>query len=164
MLQLAREHPFARRLVNSGRLSTPATLAASPLNTPDEDHFDGAMVPGAPCTDAPVRIEGREGWLLPQTAGGGFTIIHFGDGAALGAWPAPGPGAVEVQVLLVVPHGVPTAGGWVRLEEDGLVSRRFDATPGTTYLLRPDQHVCARWRRFDPAKVRAAIARATCNA
>jgi 3-(3-hydroxy-phenyl)propionate hydroxylase len=31
------------------------------------------------------------------------------------------------------------------------------------YLLRPDQHVCARWREFDLPSVRAAIARATCN-
>ena len=40
---------------------------------------------------------------------------------------------------------------------------RYDARPGTTYLFRPDQHVCARWRQYDEAAVRAAIARATCN-
>ena len=33
--------PFARALVNSGRLSVPATLHGSPLNTPDADAFDG---------------------------------------------------------------------------------------------------------------------------
>jgi 3-(3-hydroxy-phenyl)propionate hydroxylase len=40
------------------------------------------------------------------------------------------------------------------------VARRYDATPGTTYLLRPDQHVVARWRQLDSAKVQAAWARA----
>jgi 3-(3-hydroxy-phenyl)propionate hydroxylase len=46
---------------------------------------------------------------------------------------------------------------------DGVVAQRFDARPGTFYLLRPDQHVCARWRAFDAASVAAAIQRATCN-
>jgi 3-(3-hydroxy-phenyl)propionate hydroxylase len=44
---------------------------------------------------------------------------------------------------------------------DGLVARRYGARAGTCYLLRPDQHVCARWRRFDLAAVRRALARAT---
>ncbi len=42
-LQLARDHAFARALVNSGRLSTATTLHDSPLNTPDVESFDGAM-------------------------------------------------------------------------------------------------------------------------
>ena len=31
--------------------------------------------------------------------------------------------------------------------EDDLAAQRYDAQPGTVYLLRPDQHVCARWRQ-----------------
>jgi 3-(3-hydroxy-phenyl)propionate hydroxylase len=46
---------------------------------------------------------------------------------------------------------------------EGMVAHRFDARPGTFYLLRPDQHVCARWRAFDAASVTAAVKRATCN-
>jgi 3-(3-hydroxy-phenyl)propionate hydroxylase len=42
-----------------------------------------------------------------------------------------------------------------------MLSERYDAREGTTYLFRPDQHVCARWRAFDLVQVRAAIARAT---
>ena len=145
-LQLARDCPFARRLVNSGRLSTPATLAASPLNTPDMDAFEGAMQPGAPCTDAPVRLHGEHQWLL-QLLGPGFTLLHFGEFTQqLAATPVP------VRTLIVAPG---------QLTEDGALSRRFDARPGTTYLIRPDQHVCARWRAFDPACIMSALSRAT---
>jgi len=169
-LQLARDCTFARRLVNSGRLSTPSTLAGSPLNTPDEDRFEGAMVPGAPCTDAPVRVSGQDGWLLEQV-GGGFALVHFGNGTEipaerLSAFQALDHGAFSVRTLIVEPRGV-TPRSLERLlvlGEDGLVSQRFDARPGTTYLMRPDQHVCARWRAFDAAKVQGALARATCNA
>ena len=43
----------------------------------------------------------------------------------------------------------------------GSAARRYDAQPGTTYLIRPDRYVAARWRRYDRAAVRAALARAT---
>jgi len=168
-LQLARDCAFARRLVNSGRLSTPSTLADSPLNTVDEDAFTGLMVPGAPCTDAPVRVDGRDAWLL-EGVGDAFTLILFGNGTEIpaervAAFEALARGAIPVRTVIVEPRGVAPRSleGLSVVEEDGLVSQRFDARPGTAYLLRPDQHVCARWRAFNPAKVRAAVARATCN-
>jgi len=142
VLELARSHPFARRLVNSGRLSTPSMLANSPLNTPDEDPFDGGLPPGAPCTDAPVRVAGRDGWFLAHV-GGGFVAVTFG----------PADAQDDIAVVQIGPGAVE--------DSTGLLARRLDAQPGTTYLVRPDQHVCARWRRFDPARIRAAIARAT---
>jgi 3-(3-hydroxy-phenyl)propionate hydroxylase len=42
----------------------------------------------------------------------------------------------------------------------GLVAKRYDARPGTVYLIRPDQHVAARWRTYDEGKVGAAVNRA----
>ena len=59
VLSLAKEHTFARRLVNSGRLSLPSTYLASSLNTPDTATFEGAMCPGAPASDGPVLQIGR---------------------------------------------------------------------------------------------------------
>jgi hypothetical protein len=35
------------------------------------------------------------------------------------------------------------------LDKDGLLFQRYDAQPGSVYLLRPDQHVLSRWRCYD---------------
>jgi len=43
---------------------------------------------------------------------------------------------------------------------EGLAARRYGAAPGTIYLLRPDQHVAARWRRWDAQAFEHALARA----
>ena len=53
----------------------------------------------------------------------------------------------------------------LRVFEDhtGRFAERYDSEPGTVYLMRPDQHVAARWRAFESARVTAALARATCN-
>jgi 3-(3-hydroxy-phenyl)propionate hydroxylase len=171
VLRLSKDHPFARRLVNSGRLSTPATLHGSSLNTPDEDAFGGAMVPGAPMTDAPVTMQGRPAWLLSCT-GDVFTAILFAgegglDDAAVAAVRSLGTDAIPVKVLVATTAGavVPAVDGIDCCSDiDGVLAARLDARPGTCYLLRPDQHVCARWRTFDAHRVRAAVARATCNA
>jgi 3-(3-hydroxy-phenyl)propionate hydroxylase len=170
-LELAKDCGFARRLVNSGRLSVPSTYRDSPLNTPDTDAFDGVMVPGAPATDAPVHRDGGEAWFLSQT-GSGFAGIYFSDGGALSperlnALRFLTEGPVPVNLLLVEPQGIQpraTAGIPVLEDAEGLAAKRYDARPGTFYLLRPDQHVCARWRNFDIDAVRTALARATGHA
>ncbi|MBE2261282.1 MAG: FAD-dependent oxidoreductase [Burkholderiaceae bacterium] len=169
VLDLAQDHAFARRLVNSGRLSVPSFLTSSHLNTPDADDFDGDMVPGAPMDDAPVQINGAAGWLLDQV-GKGFQLMLFA--SATGAVDAQTQALLKrlagdtlpVTPLLVTPAGGQLDGIAVLADREGHIARRYDARPGTAYLLRPDQHVAARWRALDASKVRAAVARATCNA
>jgi 3-(3-hydroxy-phenyl)propionate hydroxylase len=46
-------------------------------------------------------------------------------------------------------------------DPDGLARARYGGVPGVTYLIRPDQHVAARFPRFEPEGVRRALARAT---
>jgi 3-(3-hydroxy-phenyl)propionate hydroxylase len=165
-LALAKDHTFARGLVNSGRLSMPATLHTSPLNTPDRDAFAGAMVPGAPSTDAPLlRADGSASWLLRELGTGSFTALVFdGEGAAsaVHALQAAADAGAAVQVLHILPAVGGTAAPGTRALRDaqGLLAQRFDAQPGTAYLLRPDQHVCARWRAVSAADARAALRRA----
>jgi 3-(3-hydroxy-phenyl)propionate hydroxylase len=71
---------------------------------------------------------------------------------------------VPVEAVLVSPKG--GAGPQnLRVWRDraGRYALRYDTSAGTTYLVRPDQHVAARWRAFDAQAVCAALARATRN-
>ncbi|MEY4748954.1 MAG: hypothetical protein RIQ60_1168 [Pseudomonadota bacterium] len=146
-LDLAKDHPFARRIVNSGRLSVPATLDGSTLNTADRDGFAGAMRPGAPAVDAPLNASGQGDWLLRRLGGEHFTALVFGGDAGTDA-------AIQSGAEGLLPVGV------IHLPADGLAAQRYDARPGTVYLLRPDQHVCARWRKVAAADVAQALRRA----
>jgi 3-(3-hydroxy-phenyl)propionate hydroxylase len=168
VLKLAATQPFARRLVNSGRLSTATTHPTSSVNTPDEPGFAPAMAPGSTAVDAPVRIGNRSAWLLEQLRGG-FHGLYFANGplsppqvAALRELRA---AAVPVHLLAIVGPAAASASDMPTLiDTDGLIAKRYDGTPGTLYLFRPDQHVAARWRRFDPGAVTAALRRATGHA
>ncbi|MES2257500.1 MAG: FAD-dependent oxidoreductase [Pseudomonadota bacterium] len=167
VLELARDQPFARKLVNSGRLSLPSTYDNSALNTADSDVFAAAMRPGTASADAPVTVNGDASWFLAQT-GNGFCGVYFSaqppDAQARQAADALARQAVPVRTLFVVPAGMAGSDSADVLEDsEGLLAARFDAAPGTYYLLRPDQHVCARWRGFDADLVRGAVARATYN-
>jgi len=161
VLDLAKDYPFARTLVNSGRLSVPATLHGSALNTPDGDAFAGRMVPGSVALDAPVQLaDGSASWLL-QRLGAGFTLVVFDADVDAGF------DVKSVAKTISVPYSIVhiqaqnstarTGKSNVLIDSDGLIAKRYDMQPGTAYLLRPDQHVCARWRQVTPTKLQAAF-------
>jgi 3-(3-hydroxy-phenyl)propionate hydroxylase len=169
VLALAKHHPFARKLVNSGRLSVPSFLTGSVLNTPDADVFEGNMVPGAPMDDAPVQVNGQDAWLLDQV-GKGFQLMLFVDApptpevltqlATFRSAPLRANEPVQVTPLIVTSSPLNIPGMKVIVDTQGLVAKRYDAQPGTTYLLRPDQHVLARWRSLNSDQLQAAMTRA----
>lgn len=124
VLELAAQSPFARALVNSGRLSQPCSLTGLSLQTPAEG--DG-IAPGTPCPDAPQG----DGWLL-DTLGNRFALLAIGEAA--------------------VPEcGLPV----VHATSAEARARYGDATVS---LIRPDQHVAARFRRPALKDIRAAHA------
>ena len=128
------------------------------------------MHPGAPLADAPVRHQGRDAWLLAHT-GHHFALLLFVaspadiDAGTRETIRSLADAAIPVRTLIVSQlDGDAPAGATLVVDHQGVAAKRLDARPGTAYLLRPDQHVAARWRRLDAAAVRAALARATCNA
>lgn len=144
VLQLARRAPFAARMVNSGRLSTPTTYRASPLSMPDAEPWGGRATLGAPLPDAPMATrDGARVWLLDAVGGDAVEIV-----APDGPPPAPPPEGVRRIVI-----------GDDLIDVEGRFRERFDAVPGATWLVRPDQHLAARFRHGDPVRIAAAARR-----
>ncbi|MFZ5615693.1 MAG: FAD-dependent oxidoreductase [Pseudomonadota bacterium] len=143
VLELARDHEFARPYVNSGRLSQAVPYSGSALSTDDADSFAAGPAPGASGIDAP--IEGGDGWLL-SALGEEFALLCFSDDAHEA-------GALQRA-----------AGNRVKVVRVGsrndLAWRRYGATGGEAYLMRPDQHVAARWARPNLSAIRSALDRA----
>ena len=143
VLSLAPHADFARRMVNSGRLSV-ASIYDTPLSTPDQDSFSGSAQLGGPAVDAPMIAADKSACHLVEKLSDGFELLYVANGAS----PA-------------VPDGLKlTVIGRDLIDAHGDFAKRFDAQPGSGYLLRPDQHICARWRAPTPEKIAAARARA----
>ena len=131
-LALAARHPFARPLVNSGRLSRPATLPLPPAG----DTWPGALPPGTPAPDAPLQNAGRPDWLLRHTHHG-WTLLTFGPPATIAG----------VKTVQIGPDGL--------VDTAGLAAKRYGGAAAV--LLRPDQHVAASFRTLDPARIAACL-------
>ncbi len=135
VLSLARRHEFARPLVNSGRLSVPCTYDGSALNGPDMSQLPADTRPGAPLKDADTG----DGWLLDKL-GNRFQLLGIG---------------LDVPEGLEV-NGVTIEGLTLPATED-MKTRYLGDTGAAVYLLRPDQHVAARWLAYDETAVKAAL-------
>jgi 3-(3-hydroxy-phenyl)propionate hydroxylase len=140
VLDLSEHHDFARPLVNSGRLSVPCVYDGSPLNGPDAEALPARTRPGSPAADAPAG----EDWLLDRL-GGGFHLLGLGTHV---------PGRLDIGGIGVT--GLSLTGDDIGRE---LRERYLGEAASAVYLIRPDQHVAARWTAFDREAVEAALAR-----
>jgi len=149
VLSLARETEFGKRMINGGRLSVPS-IYDSPLSTADCDVWRGGPRPGASMLDAPIAAPAGDLAFLTEAfikAGTRFTLLEFANGVAVD--PPDGVGVIRI-------------GGQDGLTDSArLAGARYDAEPGTAYLLRPDGYVAARFRHPTRAGLDAALARAT---
>ena len=107
------------------------------------------MAPGTNCADAPITVSGHNSWLLNHL-GGQFKLLIINQDVAH----CVEQGGVKADILKL---------GTDFEDPEGLVCQRYDGEQGAVYLIRPDQHVAARWRKFDEAKIKAAIAKACCQ-
>ncbi|MBH8581359.1 FAD-dependent oxidoreductase [Halomonas pacifica] len=169
-LELAEHYGFARALVNSGRLSMPCRYDGSPLNGDDAEGLPTELRPGSPAKDAPVRLDGEAAWLLNQLgdrfvllldARGGVESNGLADRAAELAALLARQADLDLLLLGPAPAALANLPRTRQCEDaEGLVARRYGLTPGAGYLLRPDQHVAARWPECRAEAVERALATA----
>ncbi len=137
VLDLAESFAFARPLVNSGRLSLPCIYDGSTLNGPDAPGMPENLRPGAPAIDAPIG----DGWLL-DALGDRFQLL-----------------ALNVEVPDQLTNGaLPLITLSLQAAPNSQLAERYlgDAKQAL-YLIRPDQHVAARWQSYDQTAILAAL-------
>ena len=152
-LQLAVTEEFAKPWINP-RQSAPYDYVASSLTTPDQDaghepnasaqEWNSGPRPGAPL--ACVKLS--DGSYLTDHVTCGFTLLVFGAGAERVKW-LKGASTNGFQPVVEV-----------KIITDAAAMRLCDAIDGSAYLVRPDGHVCARWKKVSAEKVQTALDRA----
>jgi 3-(3-hydroxy-phenyl)propionate hydroxylase len=160
VLSLSLRHAFVRPLFH-WRTSRPHEYTHSMLNCPGDD--DALFVAG-PAHGAPprnVRL-GPDDYLLDHL-GGGFDLLYFTEADAV---PAPlcevvdefRARGVPLRVTVIGAAGPVAGADQVLPDADGHCRERYGVpASGGAYLLRPDQHVCARWLTLDATRLRAAL-------
>jgi 3-(3-hydroxy-phenyl)propionate hydroxylase len=139
VLDLSETVPGIRPLVNSGRLSVPCTYDGSPLNGTDHPDLPQRTRPGSPAADAPLG----SGWLIDRL-GGRFQVVTINCEA---------PTALDVDGIEIEHLSLDAQhpeGGYLR-------ERYLGDAASAVYLIRPDQHIAARWTHYDAYAVAAAL-------
>ena len=162
VLSLSLTQAFVRPLYH-WRTSRPHEYGASPLNSANDDN---ALFSTGPGHGAPARnvILGNNDHLLDHLEHG-FTLLCAtgealpdGVGAVLAEFRGQG---VPISVVAVGAMG-PVAGADLLIADaDGALRERYGLTePGGAYLLRPDHHVCARWKHVNAPRLAQALRQA----
>jgi len=160
VLSLSLTQAFVRPLYH-WRTSRPHEYTHSILNSQGDDN---ALFKAGPAHGAPphnVRL-GADDFLLDHL-GGGFDLLYFTEAAAV---PEPLQKVVaEARAkgvplnLIAIGAAQPVNGADRTLPDtDGHCRQRYGVpASGGAYLLRPDQHVCARWLTLDATRLQAAL-------
>ena len=142
VLDLSEKYAFARPLVNSGRLSVPCTYDGSELNSADALDGPARSRPGSPCHDAPIAD--------------GFLLSRLGQDFVLLTIDAEAPDKIEAEGIQVRNIALSVADD----PSGQLKARYLGDCDSAVYLIRPDQHVAARFPAFDKDRIARALRRA----
>ena len=171
VFSLSERMPFARSLVNSGRLSMPHFYKDSPLNSIDDPSFKAkGPRPGELSIDTSV-FEGDDAvWLLTEL-GTEFCLLLFVDEPLffndkirhlreLACLSKP-----KIKIVFISDREIINKNGALILsDKNNTCFKKWAAKAGSVYLIRPDQYIAARWKDSPPLKeINCALEKATGN-
>jgi 3-(3-hydroxy-phenyl)propionate hydroxylase len=147
------------------RTSRPHEYTHSALNSLGDDNalFKAGPAHGAPPQNVRLGVSGGEGDFLLDHLGGGFDLLYFTDAEALPAAlrnviDAARQKGMPIKVIAVGAAQAVQGADKTLPDADGHVRQRYGVPAnGAAYLLRPDQHICARWLTLDATRLQAAL-------
>ncbi|MFC7048345.1 FAD-dependent monooxygenase [Emcibacter nanhaiensis] len=147
VLSLAVNNDFTKRFADPRQVQ-PYTYAESPLTSfPERDAaFDAGPSAGAPAVNQRL---GADDYLLDHL-GRGFSGFYFSEDGNV-------PGDIEKLFGELQADGdafTPVVLG--RADHAGIFAA-YGAGTGSFYLIRPDRHIAARWKKIVPGEVRDAV-------
>jgi 3-(3-hydroxy-phenyl)propionate hydroxylase len=160
VLSLSLTQAFVRPLYH-WRTSRPHEYTHSRLNSRGDDNalFTTGPAHGAP----PLNIRLAPNDYLLDHLGGGFDLLYFTHEHAvppelMRVVQARRQAGVAVRVVAVGATAAVEGADLTWADADGHFRRRYGVQAnGAAYLLRPDQHVCARWLTLDATRLDAAF-------
>jgi len=160
VLSLSLTQAFVRPLYH-WRTSRPHEYTRSALNSPGDDTLLFKAGPGHGAPPQNIRL-GADDYLLDHL-GGGFDLLYFTQETAVPAAllqvvNAARARGLALRVIAVGARQPVTGADQTLLDADGHFRQRYGVTAdGAAYLLRPDQHICARWLTLDASRLQAAL-------
>ncbi|MFM2111733.1 MAG: hypothetical protein RLZZ271_393, partial [Pseudomonadota bacterium] len=160
VLSLSLTQEFVRPLYH-WRTSRPHEYTHSALNSTGDDNalFKAGPAHGAPPQN--VRL-GPDDYLLDHL-GGGFDLLYFTGADALpeslqSVIQAARAKGTPLRVTAIGANNVVQGADRTLPDTSGHLRTRYGVpASGAAYLLRPDQHICARWLTLDATRLQAAL-------
>lgn len=169
VLSLSLSQPFVGPLYH-WRTSRPHEYSHSPLNSLGDDSplFHTGPAHGA----APVNVLLSHDNYLLDHVGGSFDLLYFTAQTSVPAAlvqeiQALRSRGIAARLIAIATGGQSSVAGADLLLHDsqGRCRQAYGVqSDGAAYLLRPDQHICARWMALDAHRLQAALHTATLSA
>jgi 3-(3-hydroxy-phenyl)propionate hydroxylase len=163
ILSLSLSEDFPKDLLH-WRTSRPHSYEHSPLNSflRDNKAFDGGIGTGDPIRNVKLA---EDDYLFDHLREPGFYLLCFcgeakADKALEAVLAATCSGRTSLTRVVIgqeISSSLRNAANAAIPDPDRRIATRYAAIPGSAYLVRPDQHVCARWLRVTAESVSEAL-------